>query len=211
MRLIFLTIAQMSITASFVILVVLLLRFLLKRTPKIFSYALWAIVLFRLVCPVALEGSFGLPQSLNSILFMIPSAQNTLNNFNGTFEFEKSLQTIQEFGGVSNIGDGAVTTVDSKQDNAVEQEAAMVPNGEFARRLFLIGYNVWLIGMAVLLLYSGVAYFSLKRKLSGAMHVEEKVYEVANLSTPFVFGLFRPRIFLPTGIEGEERDRKSVV
>lgn len=64
MNQIFLTIVQMSITAGFVIIAVLLLRLLLKRAPKVFSYALWLVVLFRLVCPVALEGSFGIPQSM---------------------------------------------------------------------------------------------------------------------------------------------------
>lgn len=62
------TMAQMSMTASVVIVAVLLVRLLLRRAPKIFSYLLWMVVLFRLVCPVALESPFGIPQPFGATL-----------------------------------------------------------------------------------------------------------------------------------------------
>lgn len=60
--------------------------------------------------------------------------------------------------------------------------------------------------MAVLLIYSGISYALLKKKLKSALPEEENVYEMPNLPTPFVLGMIRPGIYLPTGITGEERD-----
>ena len=78
MEQIFRTILHMNLTASVVIAVVLLLRLLLRRAPKIFSYLLWIAVAFRLICPVAVENTFGLPLAKDSLWQMAwEQMQNT--------------------------------------------------------------------------------------------------------------------------------------
>lgn len=206
MSLIFLTIVQMSITSSFVILAVLLLRLCLKRAPKLFSYVLWSVVLFRLVCPVALEGSFGIPQSLNNFVAEMGSEQN-IPNISSMYEAsEAAPHAMEQSAGVDNIEAGKLTAERTEQDKAGKPGITNLLNKAFWSRLVPVGHYIWLMGMAVLLFLSGVSYFNLKKRLKGAIPAEENVYELENLPTPFVLGIFRPHIFLPTGIEGKERE-----
>jgi beta-lactamase regulating signal transducer with metallopeptidase domain len=71
--------------------------------------------------------------------------------------------------------------------------------------LLTVGSYVWLIGAAVMLAYSIVSIILLKRRLVGAVLVEGNLYEADNLKTPFVIGVFRPKIYIPTGLADGER------
>lgn len=201
----FLTIIQMSITGSVAILAVLFLRLLLRRTPKIFSYALWIVVLFRFICPVALEGTFGIPQNLNHVV-----QENYANRvYLGTDEYTKlksDSQNRQQMLGVNPIGQNVVNNNDTDKVTENMESRSSVQQSNHLNRLFIIGKYLWLVGMAVLLGYSLVSYYLLKRKLKCAISVEPNVYEMKNFPTPFVLGIVHPLIYLPTGLHGEERE-----
>lgn len=178
---VFLEILNMSFTAGFVILAVILARLLLKRAPKVFSYALWAVVLFRLVCPFSIE----------SVLSLLPANPQPIPPDIGF------AQTPQIDTGLSFI-DRAVNPVLPPPTPYVSVNPMQVWTA--------VGTAVWLIGIAALLLYSVISLLRLKRRLRGAVPEEGNIYRMEGLETPFVLGVFRPRIYLPAGLTERERE-----
>lgn len=166
--------------AGAAVLVVLLARLALRRAPKLYSYLLWAPVLFRLLCPFPIESVFSL----------LPA----------------KAQPIPK--DILYAGTPRVDTGFAALDRAVN---SVLPAGEPAMSVnplqvwLAAAQLVWLAGAAVLLLYSLAATLRLRRRLKGAAREEENIYTAAGLETPFVMGLFRPRIYLPAGLAGEER------
>ena len=181
MEKIFLSILNMSLTASFVLAVIMLARLALKKAPKIISYALWAVAWFRLAFPIRLEGVFSL----------IPFKAAPIPQ-------DIAVQAIPRF-------DSGIAAL----DNAVSASLpAAVPYASInPLQIWLaLGSYVWLLGVAVMLCYSIASIVLLKRSLRGAAHIEDNLYEAENLRTPFVIGILRPRIYIPAGLSGEERE-----
>lgn len=177
---IFLSVLNMSLTASFVIAAIMLARLLLKKAPKIISYALWAVAGFRLVFPFTLEGIFSLLPFKST---PIPA--------------DIAMQAVPRINSGITIVDNAVSSM--------LPAAAPVASVNPLQIWLAAGAYIWLIGMAVMLVYSIVSIVLLKKQLRGATLVEGNLYEAGNLKTPFVIGLFRPRIYIPAGLTGEER------
>lgn len=115
---------QMSITGSVAILAVLFLRLLLRRTPKIFSYALWIVVLFRFICPVALEGTFGIPQNLNHVV-----QENYANRvYLGTdehTELKTESQNKQQMLGVNKMAPGCQMKLSRTDTASIENSSVL--------------------------------------------------------------------------------------
>lgn len=200
------TMAQMSMTASVVIVAVLLVRLLLRRAPKIFSYLLWMVVLFRLVCPVALESPFGIPQPFGATLAAQSADQTT------TGETAQSKHSNETQNGNSNTAENTASGTADKGSNSSSQAEGnqtgvyTMQSATAHSRAFRITEYAWLGGVMVLLFYSIISYGRLKKSLLGALHVSENIYEMWRLPTPFVLGVFAPCIYLPTGLSGEERE-----
>jgi len=176
----FLQILNMSLTASIVILFVLGGRFLLKKAPKIFSYALWSVVLFRLVCPFSFE----------SLVSLLPSNPAPIS--------DKILYTL-----APQINTGVEII-----DNAVNATLPVPAFGASVNPMQIwtfIGEIVWLTGIAVLLLYSVISLIRLQNRLKNAVHEKENVYLAEQLDTPFVLGIIRPKIYLPAALSPEEK------
>lgn len=175
----FLQMVNMSYTASFVILFILLARIALRKAPKVFSYALWSVALFRLVCPWSFESGFSLlavGRSTTEQIAVPPAVQ-------------------------------AWTTISSSLPLSTEPDfllsTAQAPLAEpLLNQLFT---SFWLAGIAALFIYSVVSLLRLRRQLKGAVHEGENIYHAAHLSTPFVLGLIRPKIYLPESLSADER------
>ena len=180
---------NMSLTASVVILAVFVLRLFLKKAPRIFSYALWAVVLFRLLCPV----SFPAPLSLLGVLQNRAEDGGRMEYISEDIGYQLEPQVELPVPGVS----GPV--------NQILPEAN--PHGSVNPMQLLLWTAgcIWLLGAAVLLIYSLASLFRLKRKLKGAVREEEGIYRLSGTGTAFVLGLLRPRIYLPEGLEARER------
>ncbi len=181
MERLFLQVLNMSVTASWVIVAVLVLRLVLARAPKIWSYALWAVVFFRLLCPFSLE----------SVLSLVPVRAQTIPEDIGYAR----LPTIES-------GLPMVDRVVNSPLPAAEPVASVNP----LQIYLLVGKAVWLLGMVFLLAASAWSLWRLCRRLQPAREEEAGVYTVSGLTTPFVLGLVRPRIYLPEGLEEGERD-----
>lgn len=175
----FSAVLNMSVTGSLVILPVLLVRLLLKRFPKIFSYALWSVVLFRLLCPL----SFSAPVSFLNML-----KPETRAAAPGTTVISFLPGDVPAFSEDPSERD---IPVRPSQENKHVERASLVP-------------ALWLSGVAVLGLSGLGQYLRLRKKLVEAVPLERGLYWADQIDTPFVLGVFRPRIYLPSNIPAQE-------
>lgn len=186
MEQIFLTVLNMSITAGWMILAVAALRLLLKKAPKTIRIALWGLVALRLVFPFRIE----------SVLSLIPSA-------------EPVPQEIV-YSAAPAIASG-IPAVDQSVNPALA--AAFTPNPAASvnplQIITAFAARVWIAGAVILLVYCAVSYLRLYDRVRTAVPFRGHIFECDTVSSPFVLGIFRPRIYLPFGME--ERDRELVV
>ena len=186
MKDIFLEILNMSLTGSAVILLVLAARLLLKRTPKIFSYALWSVVLFRLLCPVSLSASVSLLGWLKPEVQPATPVASTVSYLPDAYTWDRAEAAILP---------------QATPAQAQEQPA----DSKSAPDLLDLASCIWLAGVFMMALCSIVQFFRLRGKLVGAVALRDGVYLADSIDTPFVMGIFRPRVYLPSGISGEEQ------
>lgn len=193
-------VCNMSLTASVVILAVLAVRLLLRRAPKVFSYALWAVVLFRLLCPVSVTSAVSLLGALGA-----PAQERT------------AVTSVMEYVPADIVRDMAPTVTPLPQDpfpaepgENIINTAPSVTQPDAAPTAPLSGpvavlTLTWLTGMALLLLYSVISLLRLRRRLVGAVRLEDNIYLADYIPSPFVMGLFRPKIYLPSTLTETER------
>lgn len=173
---------NMSIAAGWLILAVIALRLLLRRAPKRFRLLLWAVVGLRLA----------LPWSIESALSLIPSAQTLPEGI--MLERAPVLDTgISALNGAINPGFTAAFTP--------ELGASANP----LQVLLPIAAAFWMLGAAAMLLWALVSWLRLRKRVREAVRLEGNVYE-CEIASPFVLGLFRPRIYLPFSLENGERE-----
>lgn len=181
---------NMSLTAGVVILFVLLARLLLRRAPKTFSYALWAVVLFRLLCPVSLSSGL----SLFSLVDAPVSEQNTMEYIPPNIVHMEEPEVNLPLPGVSEVIN---RTLPSGEEQLVADPLAAP---------VVIATWVWMAGIAALLIYSIVSLLRLRRKLMSSARLRDNIRLADQISSPFVMGLFRPKIYLPSSLSGDERE-----
>lgn len=183
----FSVILNMSMTGSIVILLVMLARLILRRAPKIFSYALWAVVLFRLLCPVAFTAPVSALKALEpkvqeasestSVIYFIPAEVNQ----NSDFAFVPA-------------------------DNQSGTEPVPAEESAHTRLdLMTVASYVWLAGTGIMIAYSVIQYVRMRLKLIGAMAYRGNVYRADYIDTPFVMGILSPKIYLPSDVPKNER------
>ena len=194
----FLKILNMSITGSYIILAVLLVRFVLRAAPKKYSYALWAAAFFRLICPVSFK-------SVISIFSLRP--------FDIKLEDTAiSSQTAEIVHISENIGMMAqpeIQTGIAAVDKAVNKslpEASPMYSANPLQIWEFFGMLLWLVGIAALIVISLVGLWRLCRRLRTATLLEGNVWQSENVQSPFIIGLLKPKIYIPYGLEGAALD-----
>ena len=170
----FLKIINMSISASWLILAVLILRLVLKKAPKWVNVLLWGIVAVRLICPFSFE----------SALSLIPSAETFPEKIISGPSFD--IQT-----GISPV-DNRIN--DYLGDRYFEGVTVPANNGNNIMTILTI---VWIIGILLLVAYTIISYRRLHREIDTAVHYKDNIFQSENVSSPFVLGIINPRIYLP--------------
>ena len=174
---------DINLTATIVIVFVICIRQFLKRAPKIFAYALWGIVLLRLLVPVSIE----------SPMSFVPER----TEFSSMVEVNEVLPEIQ------------FETPQDRADNEWYREntAPGEPLVQTYRSLDAETYLTfgWLMGIAAMLIYSLISYGKLKRKVRVVIPLEKGIYIADDIDTPFVMGFFRPQIYLPGTLDQTEQ------
>lgn len=183
MEKIFLKLLNMSITAGWLILVVILLRMVLKRAPRWLSCILWGIVAVRLVCPTSLESSFSL----------IPSAETI--HLPASSEIEEPL--------VSSGIPALNSTVNPVLKEAIDS-ASSVSGMTSLRTGMYFAEILWAAGLIILLLYGFASFARLHIRLREAAPLRENIWLCDAISSPFVRGIAHPRIYLPSSLGKEE-------
>ena len=196
----FFTVAELSLSAVPVILVLFALRFLLRRAPKVYSYALWAIAGFRLLCPVALPSDWSL---FNLPIFQGRDPKEAIALTEravqaGTRAIRRMAGTGQAV--VSGTAASGISTLPSASAAPTVPEASGW-NWSVSQVVTLL----WLAGILCILLWNGYQLFRLCRRTRAAVRAEGNVWESDRIPGPFILGLLRPKIFLPTGLEGSAR------
>lgn len=177
----FLKIVNMSISASWLVLAVLLLRFVLKKAPKWVNVLLWGIVAVRLAFPFSIE----------SALSLIPSAETISPGI--MMDTVPSVQT-------------GVPTINNVINPVIGSSLAPAP-GASANPLQIwipILSIVWAVGVAALLLYTAVSYWHLRCKVSEAVILRDNIYQSDNVASPFVLGIIKPKIYLPFHMDRQD-------
>lgn len=175
---IFLKLLNMSFTASFLIVAILILRLVLQRAPKWAICALWALVAIRLVCPFSFE----------SVLSLVPSA-------NPIPEEIVYMEQPQIHSGIIMV-DQTINPVISENLTPTPAESVNPMQIWLA-----VATLVWAVGVSVMLLYAVFTYLLLHRKVRASICTEDKIYICDDIDSPFILGIVRPRIFLPSGME----------
>lgn len=186
-------ILNMSLTASVAIVFVMLLRLLLKKAPKVISYALWGVVLFRLLCPVSFESGMSLFG-----LFETPTVDAT--DRTSMVEYIPSNIVHTEYPEVVLPVPGIGDTITEALPKGEEQLRADPLEGS----IFIATY-VWWGGILVMAIYGFVTWLQLRRRLVTASPLRENIYLADDIDSPFVMGLIRPKIYLPSELEQREQ------
>lgn len=177
----FLNILNMSLGGSFVILFVLIIRLILHNAPKVFSYALWGIVLVRLACPFLPELSVSLVPVQAK-----PFTRDILY-----------AETPQIYTGIQTI-DQAV--------NPILPPAQPYNSVNPMQLVLFAGQVIWISGMLIFVLISILRFRKLKHMLVGAVQVQKNIYIADHIPSPFVLGFFKPSIYLPSSLTEAEKD-----
>ena len=183
MAAVFLKLLNLSISASWLVLAVLVLRLISKRSPKWMNVLLWGIVALRLVLPFSIE----------SALSLIPSAETV-------------SPAVVQFAPAPTITSD-VSVIDNAVNPSLSEHFAAVPTAS-VNPLYVwteIAGWVWLIGLGAMLLYALVSYLRLRRRVSVSLCVRENIYLCDAISSPFILGVVKPRIYLPSGLDEVQR------
>ena len=183
MAAVFLKLLNLSISASWLVLAVLVLRLISKRSPKWMNVLLWGIVALRLVLPFSVE----------SALSLIPSAETV-------------SPAVVQFDPAPTITSG-VSIIDNAVNPSLSEHFAAVPTMS-VNPLYVwteIAGWVWLIGLGAMLLYALVSYLRLRRRVSVSLCVRENIYLCDAISSPFILGVVKPHIYLPSGLDEVQR------
>ena len=183
MAAVFLKLLNLSISASWLVLAVLVLRLISKRAPKWVNVLLWGIVALRLMLPFSVE----------SALSLIPSAETV-------------SPAVVQFDPAPTITSG-VNIIDNAVNPSLSEHFAAVPTAS-VNPLYVwteIAGWVWLIGLGAMLLYALVSYLRLRRRVSVSLCVRENIYLCDAISSPFILGVVKPHIYLPSTLDEVQR------
>lgn len=178
----FLKLLNISITASWLVLAVMIFRMVFRKAPKALRVVVWALVGIRLICPFSFE----------SVWSLVPSAQTIPENIG-------YMQAPVIHSGVA-ILNSAV--------NPILQESFAPKPWESANPLQIVSFiasNLWVLGIVVMILYAGISYWKLQRKVKEAIPVQNPIYLCEGLASPFILGIWKPRIYLPANLSEEEK------
>ncbi len=203
MEQLFLTVFHMSLTASILVIAVLALRLLFKNTPKALFCVLWGFVAIRLMFPISLESPFSLiPSGLtrsestfSDITFTeAPTAFDTLPIADTTPVTEPS-----------SVEDALFSTDASAPSEKVSAVTVAKPAGTNTLVSFF-ATCLWPLGILGLLSYAAISYLRIRGKVKEAVYHSDNVWLCDKVATPFILGIFRPRILLPSNILPEDAE-----
>ncbi len=182
---IFVKLLNMSVSASGFILIAVLLRALLKRSPKWIHCLLWGLVAVRLVCPLSFESSFSLAPRADFV--------------------EAKLGVQSEDGRYMNSATDVSKALNDDLDNAQNKNLANEGNADRQGDWKKISWT-WFVGAVLLLSYAAISYLRFRKKVQASVRLRDGIYVCDNIRTPFILGVIRPGIYLPSDMDEVQTD-----
>lgn len=182
---IFVKLLNMSVSASSFILIAVLLRALLKRSPKWIHCLLWGLVAVRLVCPLSFESSFSLAPRADFV--------------------EAKLGVQSKDGRYMNSATDAGKALNDDLDNAQNKNLANKGNADRQGDWKKISWT-WFTGVVLLLGYAAISYLRFRKKVQASVRLRDGIYVCDNIRTPFILGVIRPGIYLPSDMDEVQTD-----
>ena len=181
MELLFLKLANLSITAGWMVLAVLLIRLVFRKAPKWVCCLLWGLVALRLICPISIESAFSL----------IPSAEPLPQDILSTAapEIHSGIEVIDNF--VNPVLSSSMSPAPGASANPTQIWS------------FILAW-LWAAGLAAMLSYELISYLLLRRRVATATLLRENIKQSERIDSPFVLGIFRPAIYLPYSVADED-------
>ncbi len=183
---IFTKILNMSMSAGIFVFAVIFLRIILKNVPKKFICVLWALVALSLVCPFSIPS----PLSIFNLLNTKPDAASKMEYFKYNEKTEKPEMT---FSVPALVNDN---TSPDRMTVGLHTSSVYLPTFMY----------IWMAGVAIMLLYAVISYLRLKKEVSASILVKDNLHICDEVKSPFILGVFCPRIYLPSGISGDVRE-----
>lgn len=183
---VFLGVVNMSISAGWMILAVIVFRWILGKAPKWLNVALWGLAGIRLAFPFSIESMFSL----------IPSSETISPEI-----MQAPMPTV-------NTG---IPVLNQAVNPVISTSLAPAP-GESVNPLQVgasVAACIWAVGMAFLFLYTVISYWRLRRRVAAAVPRRGNIYQCDRVDSPFVLGILRPRIYLPFNLE--EQDKRAII
>lgn len=177
-------ILNLSISASWLVLAIIGTRFVLKHAPKSLHCALWALVAFRLLCPISIESELSLLPTRE----VIPQEYLAMEPMDDGFSQAASVDLV-----TNPVYDTPVSI-------------AITPTVDRVQHWDMIATILWLTGIGAMTIYAAYSYLSLRLRVRFAARLQGNVFECDEIDSPFVLGLIRPRIYLPSGLDETTRE-----
>lgn len=197
---IFSQILNMSVTAGMVICMVLIIRILLRRAPKIFSYLLWSVVLFRLLCPIALSSSFSALR-----IWEAPAVETETTTFLSQSVPDNPVSPLPP-ADFTNDAPDAFTRPQMPTAAAADTATDAAESKTILTNLLLVIFSyIWLFGMILMTGCGIIGVLRLKKHLAGSYCTEENIYITDSVDTPFTMGILSPKIYLPEFLSDREK------
>ena len=194
----FLHLLNISITAGWIVLVVVLLRFVLKKAPKWTRVVLWGLVALRLILPVSIESVTSLVPSAETVKIESVTAPvlTSVNEYNGVSFFYENVQ------GEQIVLQSGFPTLNSAV-NPTPEEAA--EHFDTVAVLKTVAGWVWLAGVVGMLFYALISFLRLRHRVRASVLLEKGAYVCDEIKDPFILGLIVPKIYLPSGMDEQTR------
>lgn len=206
---IFLQLLNMSITAGYVIVAVFLIRLCIRRLPKVYSYILWSIVAFRLLCPISFSSAYSffnlsyfekMERTETGIRYVAAETTGGESKEKGIGETGADGPVMRNETVLSSPG----TALDSAGTAGDTEDVIRDANAkEMLPKVFSV---VWIAGMGILFGYTILEIIKIKRQTADAVLAEGNIYESDRIGQPFVFGIVHPRVYIPFRLGGKERE-----
>lgn len=180
----FIDLFNMSVTASYLVLAVVIVRLILKNAPKWVNCLLWAFEGLRLICPFSIESGLSLIPGTKAITVNESSVGRPFSVQSGVSFVDASVNNY--------IGDNYY-------------EGVTVPTNTFSTLSTILAV-VWLVGLFAMLLYGLISFLKLKRRVGASLQINKNgdVFYCDNIDTPFILGFLKPKIYIPSGITDEQ-------
>lgn len=191
----FITFFNMTVTGSYIILAIILIRLLLNKAPKIFSYCLWLVAGLRLICPFSFSSVLSIFNFLSVPVQTSASSGATVNDY--VPNDIGMMQTPQISTGIN-----AADTVINPVLPAPEIGESVNP----MQIIMAFASVLWIVGIVAMAVYGVVSLIKVYRRIEFATKLEGNVFECDKIRSPFVFGVFKPKIYLPCGMDEKQKE-----